>query len=98
MLPYILPMVAVWLDCLQTLLWEVLEALYIRVDTQPWHLDLGHFAYLGQILVQERREDIVLFIVEKLDGQILKLNSFGQIFTDQGIPVLKFQISSFAKF
>ena len=91
-------MITVWLDCLQTLLREVLKALYVSVYAQPRHLDFGHFAYLGQILVQERREDIVLFIVEKLDGQILQLNSFGQIFTDQRIPVLEFQISSFAEF
>ena len=91
-------MVTVWLDCLQTFLREILKALYISVNTQPGHLDLSHFAYLSQILVQECRKDIVLLIVEKLNGQILQLNSFGQIFTDQRIPVFKFQIGSFAKF
>ena len=91
-------MVTVWLDGLQTFLREVLKALYVRVHTQSRHLDLSHVAYLSQILVQKCREYIVLLIVEKLDGQILQPNSFGQIFTDQRIPVLKFQISSFAKF
>ena len=91
-------MVAVWLDCLQTFLREILKALYISVNAQPRHLDLSHFAYLSQILVQKRREDIVFLIVEKLDGEILQLNSFWQIFTDQRIPVFKFQIGSFTKF